>query len=92
LSEFSLKSTCSSKAPNMQHDYTMKEVGRIGLKERESESSSREGEGGQKSVLVLSERKGKDNELFWVQITYRAPKRNYQNALQSNTRIRRVNR
>jgi len=30
----------------MQHDYSRKKVGRIGLKERESELSSREGEGG----------------------------------------------
>ena len=59
-----LKSTSSSKAPNMQHDSSSKEVGRIGLMERESELSSREGEGGQNLSLQTRERKNKENELF----------------------------
>jgi len=36
----------------MQHDSSSEEVRRIGLMERESGLSSREGEGGQNSVLA----------------------------------------
>jgi len=35
----------------MQHDSSRRKVGRIGLKEMESELSSREGEGGQNLSL-----------------------------------------
>jgi len=46
----------------MQHDSSSREVGRIGLKERETELSSREGEGGQNLSCKLA-RGNKENEL-----------------------------
>jgi len=48
----------------MQHDSSSKEVGRIGLKERETELSSREGEGGQNLSLQTRERRNKENGLI----------------------------
>ena len=64
MNEFGLKSTCLTKTPNMQHDSSSKEVGRIGLKERETELSSREGEGGQNLSLQTRERRNKENGLI----------------------------
>jgi len=47
----------------MQHGSSSKEVGRIGLKERETELSSREGEGGQNLSCKLEREGTKKNEL-----------------------------
>jgi len=56
------------------------EVENIGLRERESEPSTKErGRLGICSCNLVRER-AKNNELFWVQTTYKALKRNYQNA------------
>jgi len=60
-----LKSTCSTKASNMQHDHSQSWEDWIEGEEERAKLQEREGERTE-SILELRERKSNQNEWFWV--------------------------